>query len=215
MAAPRSTAELQARLDDPALRRKRGRPKSASPAADRGQVVAAALRAIERHGADATMDDVAAEAAVSKPIVYRMVGDRAALSVALSEWLIDRIDLATDAAGEGAPTPRHRFGAAIRAYLRTVEEHADVFEFVNGGQPTAVYQRLVERSARRLIEMFRAARPQAGLDRAGAETWAYALIGALQTVTTMRHGGAAIDVDAVSDDLTRLMWDGLGATLDR
>jgi AcrR family transcriptional regulator len=185
------------------------------PVADRGQVIAAALRAIERHGADMTMDDVAAEAAVSKPIVYRTVGDRAAVSVALSEWLIDRIDLATNAARDGAPTPRHRFRAAIRAYLVTVEEHADVFEFVNGGQPMPVYQRLAERSARTLVEVFREVRRQAGFDVDGAETWAYAVVGALQMISTMSQGGPAIDPDAVSEDLAGLMWDGLGAAVER
>lgn len=195
--------------------RSRGRPRSSVPAADRSQVLAAALRAIERHGAETTMDDVAAEAAVSKPIVYRMLGDRAALSVALSEWLIDRIDLATQAARDGAPTPRHRFRAVIRAYLVTVEQHADVYEFVNGGQPTPVLQRLAERSARALVEVFREVRRQAGLDVGGAETWAYAVVGALQMISTMSQGGPPIDPDVVSEDLARLMWDGLGAVVER
>lgn len=213
MTPSRTTAEVSGASDRPTVRRRRGRPTSASPAADRGQVIAAALRAIVRYGADATMDDIATEAGVSKPIVYRTVGDRAALSVALAEWLIDRIDTATNAARGEAPTSRDRFRAAIHAYLGTVEEHADVFEFVNGGQPTAVYQRLVERSARTPVGVFREARARAGLDPAGAETWAYALIGAMQTVTTMSQGGPALDVDTVSDELTRLLWDGLGNAL--
>ena len=159
------------------------------------------------------MEDIAAEAAVSKPIVYRMVGDRAALTVALSEWLIDRIDSATTDAREGIEAPRDQFRASIRAYLGIVQEHADVFEFVNGGHSTELYQRLVERSARSMVELFAEARRAVGLDDQGARTWAYSLVGALQTVTTMWHRDRFGELEAVSEDVTRLMWDGLGVTL--
>lgn len=174
-------------------------------------MLAAALQAIARHGPEATMDDIAAEASVSKPIVYRMLGDRATLSVALSEWLIDRIEEATNAAGAGMPTPRQHFRRGIGAFLSTVNEHRNVFQFVNGAQPTAVYQRLVERSARPLLTLMRGLRTAAGLDSDGAHTWAFAVIGALQTVAIMSQRARTLDVEAVSDDLTRLLWDGLGA----
>lgn len=209
MAPQPSTAAAPA----PAARRRRGRPPATGLVADRGQVLAAAMRAIRVHGPDTTMDEIAAEATVTKPIVYRMVGDRAALTVALSEWLIDQIDLATTAARDGIEEPRAQFRASIRAYLGAVQEHTELFQFVNGGQPPALYRQLVERSARSMVELFGAARLAVGLEPAGARTWAYALVGGLQTVTTMWQRDRFGDLDAVSDDLTRLMWDGLGTTL--
>jgi AcrR family transcriptional regulator len=213
MAAELTAAEAIAPAERPAARRRRGRPRAAGLLADRDQVLAAAIRAIRHHGPDATMDDIAAQAAVSKPIVYRMVGDRAALTVALSEWLIDQIDAATTRAREGIESPRDQFRASIRAYLGTVHEHADLFQFVNGGHSTALYQRLVERSARSMVDLFAEARRAVGLDGEGAQTWAYALVGALQTVTTMWQRDRFGELEAVSEDVTRLMWDGLGATL--
>ena len=62
--------------------------------ASREQLLNAAERVIAEQGPDATMQEIAAAATVTKPILYRTVGDRAALVNALSETMIDRISTA-------------------------------------------------------------------------------------------------------------------------
>ena len=62
--------------------------------ASREQLLDAAERVIAEQGPDATMEEIAAAATVTKPILYRAVGDRAALVNALSEAMIDRISTA-------------------------------------------------------------------------------------------------------------------------
>lgn len=192
--------------------RRPGRPKGSTLVANREQLIDAAVRAVGKGGPAATMDDVANEADVSKPIVYRHIGDKAALTLALSEWLIDQIESATANAQANMNAPRQRFRAAIHAYLATIDEHRNVFLFVNtGGHTDDLFGRLVERSARGLVEVFEALRRSAGLDGAGARAWAYAIIGSLQVVATMWQRDRFQDLDPLADDLTRLMWDGLGA----
>ncbi|GAA13015.1 putative TetR family transcriptional regulator [Gordonia alkanivorans NBRC 16433] len=53
----------------------------------RAQLVDAAIRIIERYGASVSMDDIAAEAGVSKPKLYRYFGDKAGLNGAVAAKL--------------------------------------------------------------------------------------------------------------------------------
>jgi AcrR family transcriptional regulator len=194
--------------------RRPGRPKGSGLRTDRDRLLAAAIRAIREHGPEATMDHVAAEASVSKPIVYRTVGDKAAITIALSEWLIDQIASATGAAQAEVVEPRAQFRAATRAYLATIEEHRNVFLFVNRGEhSTDLFGRLVERSAHPLIEVFASVREQGHHDLGAARSWAYAIVGALQVAATMWQRDRFRDLDELADDLTRLVWDGLGDAL--
>lgn len=54
-------------------------------AAQREELLHAAQRAIRRHGAGISMEDVAAEAGISRPILYRHFGDRRGLAYALRD----------------------------------------------------------------------------------------------------------------------------------
>lgn len=161
------------------------------------------------------MADIAAEADVSKPILYRTIGDKAALVTALSELLVDRVDVAVRSAATSATDRRSGFEMAVRGYLAAVDADRNIYLFVNAGdQSTEQLRRLVDRSARQLLALFTAARTQAGLDRAAARTWAYAVIGAFQTVTTMWLGDEYCDLDIVARDLTHLLWPGVAAAGD-
>ena len=201
----------EARLD----RRRPGRPKGGRVVADRAQLLAAAERSITANGPLVTMADIAAEADVSKPILYRTIGDKAALVTALSELLVDRINVAVRAATISAADGRSGFEMAVRGYLAAVDTDRNIYLFVNAGdQSTEQLRRLVDRSAQQLLELFTAARTGAGLDRAAARTWAYAVIGAFQTVTTMWLGDEYCDRDTVAQDLTHLLWPGVAAAGD-
>lgn len=181
---------------------------------DREQLLEAAARAIRSEGPDATMAEIAAEATVTKPILYRTIGDREALTLALSEQLIDRINSAVESERRGGQDPRAEFEAAIRSYLSAVEADRNLFLFVNGGQDTEVVRRLADRSATQMIELFTAARLAAGRDPVAGRTWAYAIVGAFQMVTLMWLRDEYCDIDAVADDLTQLLWPGVATVGD-
>lgn len=190
-------------------RRRPGRPRGGQLLADRDELLAAAIRAIGAHGPDVTMEDIAAEATVSKPILYRTIGDRAALVVALSEWMIDQISTEITTALEGHTEPGAKFEAAVRGYLAAVDTNRAVFLFVNaGGQPTDQLRRLVERSAQLMIALF-AASPGLAADRVASRTWAYSILGAFQMVTVMWLDDGYCELDTLAADLTRLLWPGI------
>ena len=160
------------------------------------------------------MDDIAAGASVTKPILYRTIGDRAALVEALSESLIDQIDRSVSTATVSASDPVASFEAAIRGYVVAVDADRNLFLFVNSAPPgTEQFRRLVDRSAASMATVFSAARANVGLDPGGATTWAWAIVGALQMVTTMWLREDDRDLDALVSDLSQLLWSGLGPTL--
>src|ERR1700712_6091163 len=65
----------------------------------------AAIRAVRRHGPNAGMDLIAAEARPSKPVVYRYFADKADLYLAVgqrvAQGLVDRITAAVDDQPDG------------------------------------------------------------------------------------------------------------------
>lgn len=191
-----------------AARRGPGRPKGGQVLVGREQLLDAAVRAIAERGPDATMEEIAAAATVTKPILYRTIGDRAALVNALSEAMIDRITAAIGDALTGYTEPRAQFEAAVRGYLSAVDADRNLFLFVNAGrQETEELRRLVDRSATLMIELFSAA---PGLSEpATARTWAYSILGAFQIVTVMWLDNEYSDRDTVAADLTALLWPGI------
>ena len=192
------------------MRRKPGRPRAGTHVADRAQVLTAALELIRAEGPDVTMDDVAAAAGVSKPIVYRNLGDKGAFVVALSEIFVELLNEAVDRAVKTTPHGRESFTNAVRASLAVIDQDRNLFLFVTAGGPgTDTVQRLAERSATSMIEQFSAMRRAHGLDPAPARTWAYATVGAIQVVAMMWLRDGYRTLDEVTEDLTELMWPGI------
>src|SRR3954463_4211555 len=99
-------------------------------AARRAEFVEAALKALDEHGPDLAMEDVAAAAGVTKPVLYRHFADKADLFVALghrgTEILFDRLIPAMN--NEEAPVPRIR--KSLDAFFSTVEEHPHLYRML-------------------------------------------------------------------------------------
>jgi len=93
----------------------------------RNEFVQAALRVLARTGPELSMDAVAAEAGVTKPVLYRYFSDKAALVDALGEagsgFLLDRL---LPAMQSGAP-PLQRICDAIGAYFAVIDEHPNLY----------------------------------------------------------------------------------------
>ncbi len=170
------------------------------------------MRIIRSDGPDVTMDDVAAAAGVSKPIVYRNIGDKDALVAALAERFVDQLDEAVERSTAVGVGGRATFVASMRAALEVIDADRNLFLFVTAGGPgTESVRRLVDRSSSRMIEQFTALRTAAGLDPLPARTWAYATVGAIQVVASMWLRDGYGDRDDIAEHITQLMWPGLTA----
>jgi AcrR family transcriptional regulator len=168
------------------------------------------MRAISEHGPATTIEQIAAECGVTKPIVYRTVGDKQSLVGALSELLIDRIASSVSASTDPRAAPRDRFRSAVVGYLAAVVADRNLFLFVNAASPDGDQMRtLVARSAANLIDQFAAAQPGDRRHAIAARTWSHAIVGAFQITALMWLGDEYCDLPLLADDLTDLLWQGI------
>jgi AcrR family transcriptional regulator len=160
------------------------------------------------------MEVIAAAAAVTKPILYRTVGDRDALVTALAEIVIDRINDAAAAAIAKARSPRTRLRSLIAAYTEVVENNRNLYLFViaGGASVDRVSQllRLADRSALPLARQLAAQRTAVGADPDVALTWAFGVIGTLQFATLWWLRDGQISADQLVEHITELLWSGVG-----
>src|SRR3954464_12814257 len=112
--------------------RDRMAPTSLTGPADgrREQLLAAADRGVQRDGPDASMNLIAAEAGITKPILYRHFGDKGGLYRALAERHIDHPLARLRPALPPRGGLRARTRATVDAYLASVEEQPQVYRFL-------------------------------------------------------------------------------------
>ena len=113
--------------------RRPGRPTGGRHVVDRAVVLDAAERVIRRDGAGVSLEAIALEAGVTKPIVYARVGGRADVANALAERLADRLIAAARTAVDGRPYGHEMLASLIEANLVTVAAHRELFLYVTGG----------------------------------------------------------------------------------
>src|SRR5262249_47372916 len=97
------------------------------PAPRRREVVGAAFGGRQGHGPELLMDAVAAEAGVTKPVLYRYFSDKAELVEALaergSEMLSERLLPAIKAGTPALESVRDGVGA----YFAVIDEHPNLY----------------------------------------------------------------------------------------
>jgi AcrR family transcriptional regulator len=118
--------------EQPGARRSVGRPPGPAPdpAARRAELLEAATRVIRTQGAAASMDELAAEAGVTKPILYGHFGDRAGLASALAERFVNQVAGKLAAAFGAGGTPESQLRQSLDAFVGFVEEDPHVYQFI-------------------------------------------------------------------------------------
>jgi AcrR family transcriptional regulator len=174
----------------------------------REEFVDAALRAMEKHGPDVAVAQIAAEAGVAKPRLYRHFDDKADLFNAvqdrISRLLWERLTAALDP--ESAPAHLVRHG--LEAFLSVVDEYPNTFRLLvhPGGSPVA--ERMVEdgqRIADVLAALIAGQLTVLGADTDGAQPWGHALAGAVGGATHWWLEHRAISKQALIEHLSTVI----------
>jgi AcrR family transcriptional regulator len=155
----------------------------------RADLLDAAERVILRDGPTTSMNAIAAEAGITKPILYRHFGDKAGLYVALADRHIETL-LDNLRAALSQPLPRReRTLAAIDAWLRLVEGSPELYRFLvhrgQGEEPrvrtrVAVFQR---RLGDALAAGIAVELELAEAERDKAKAWAHGIVGMVQAAS--------------------------------
>lgn len=183
----------------------------------RRQLLAAAERVVMRQGPDASMNAIAAEAGVTKPIIYRHFGDKGGLYRALAERQIDGLLAQLQAALRTPGTQRQRTAATIDAYLAAIEAQPQVYRFLMhhavGAEPGVRHQvglfiaRMADELAAGMVALghFRAD------ERAAALTWGHALVGMVQAAGDWWLQARATSRAELVEHLVALLYGAWGA----
>jgi AcrR family transcriptional regulator len=195
--------------------------------ARRAEFVEAALRALDEHGPDMGMEDVAAAAGVTKPVLYRHFEDKADLHLALGQRGTDLLfqQLIPAINAELAPVPRIRM--ALDAFFSVIEEHPNLYRLLarhpNTEQPldSDVVAEDKELIATALTALLGDYMRMFGMDSGAAEPWAYGIVGMVQNTGDWWLDKRTMSRDSVVEYLTQIIWaaiDGLlrqqGVTID-
>src|SRR3954471_6474576 len=187
----------------------------------RTQLLEAADRIVQRDGSAASMNLIAAEAGITKPILYRHFGDKGGLYRALAERHIDDLlqrlrDALTTRGGL-----RARTRATVDAYLTSVEEQPQVYRFLI--ERAAVEEPGVRGQVEGFVRRFGAElatgianEPElAGVDPHRAVVWAHAIAGMVQSTGDWWLANPQVPRAQVVDELVALLWDGFGGLAGR
>ncbi|WP_186525893.1 TetR/AcrR family transcriptional regulator [Leekyejoonella antrihumi] len=179
----------------------------------RRELTEAAIVAIRKHGATVGMDEIAAQAGTSKTVIYRHLGDRLGLYLAVCEAVDAQImsDLRQALSPQIAPSAgashpaesllgrnlHEVLMAVIDAYLHLVERDPEVYRFVVRRPLLGVPPEsdpvvgLTNAIADTLTQIFSTALTTADKDPAPAATWAHGLIGLVRAAADRWLGNPA------------------------
>jgi AcrR family transcriptional regulator len=181
----------------------------------RQRLLDAAVRVVRREGPGVSMDEIAAEAGVTKPIVYRVFGDREGLTKALADRFADELSSSLQRAITDAPTDRERVRGAIDAYLAFIERDPAIVRFLIHRSLDTVEETgialsgFVNRVGQLITQAIGEAMREQGLDSGAAEPWGYAIVGAVHLAGDWWTERRTMPRERLVDYLTSLMWDGM------
>ena len=185
----------------------------------RREFVDAALRVLEALGPDLPMEAVAAEAGVTKPVLYRYFQDKSALVDALaergSEILLDRLIPAIRA---GCPA-LSRVRDAVGAYFAVIDEHPNLYWLLarearsdTASGPDSIQQNK-EFIATALTAVLGDYLRAYELDSGGAEPWAYGMTGLVQSTGEWWLQRRSMSRATVVEYVTQVIWAAIAGML--
>jgi AcrR family transcriptional regulator len=188
----------------------------------RQELIQAALDAFAQHGPEVDMDQVAAAAGVSKPVLYRYFADKAELWLAAGEYVAQLVVKEVSPAVTRVREERALIAATVDAYLGAIESRPELYRFLMHQSGLSGGHNLVAKaSAKVAVELSRVIGDRLramGLDSGPAEPWAYGLVGLVTAVGDWwLERGRPMTRAALTDYVTTLMWqgfDGVRASAD-
>ncbi|MFF3557613.1 TetR family transcriptional regulator [Streptomyces tsukubensis] len=209
----------------------------------RRELLEAADRVVLRDGPGASMNAIAAEAGITKPILYRHFGDKGGLYRALAkrhtDALLDSLRAALDAPAER----RQRVAATLDTYLAAIEARPQVYRFLM--HPAENAATTAQAATAQADQADQAPQPEAGFDigrhsapvlrRLGEElaqvigervdlgpdgarrarVWGHGIVGMMHAAGDWWLGERPCSRAELVEDLTDLLWGRLSSVADR
>lgn len=165
------------------------------------------------------MEDVAAQAGVSKPILYRYFQDKGELYMAVSLHATQFMRAALLSGLDAGGDPRELLALVIDTYLRFIQDEPELYRFVvRRSFPDRPVQRDPVTTNNELIAgtlstIFRDRLRTLGMNAGGAETWAHAGVGMVQAAGDWWLERRPMSREALRDYLLMMVWGALDGIL--
>jgi AcrR family transcriptional regulator len=192
------------------LRRTRGRMTSAER---REQLIAIARRLFAERGFDgASVEEIAARAEVSKPVVYEHFGGKEGLyAVVVDREVRQLLDMMRSALTSGQP--RELLEQAALALLDYIEQSSDGFRILVRDSPigssSGSFVSIISDVATRVEHILAAEFKARGYDAKAAPMYAQMLVGMVGTTGQWWLDARQPSKDVVAKHLVNLAWHGL------
>ncbi|MEV2221034.1 TetR/AcrR family transcriptional regulator [Nocardia vinacea] len=183
----------------------------------REEIVDAAIRVIDRDGPRPSMDDIAREARITKPRLYRQFADKADLYTEIGDRMASSV-----AAGAGSDLtlmlqpPRVALRRVLAGYADSILQHPNVFRFLGQAHVTqysdgSVLQfDLGRAAASRVAGQAREIAASIPIDATGIDYLARAVVGVVVAITDLWLGDAdprrPDDAAEFVDQATEFVW---------
>ena len=194
-----------------------GRPPGPAPdpQARRDELLDAAVRTIRRDGPNASMDDIAREAGLTKPILYSTSATRPASPARSPSATSATCSRPSSPRSPTQAEPREMVRAAIDVFIGFVDDDPQVYRFLVRGVSTDersfIEQHLITEFGLRLAQVLRGALRSAGADSGPAELWAFSILGTVLAGAEWWQARPSMSRADVVDYLTAFVWGGLTA----
>jgi AcrR family transcriptional regulator len=179
----------------------------------RDELSAAALEVIRRVGPAASMNEMAAKAGITKPVLYRYFGDRDGLIASVAERFAQDLVARLKKALAGAPGEHAEslIWGAIESYVAFIEEDPGLYGFLIHqaplGSPAMVA--VIEQIAGSIEEVIREILEARGYDSRPATTWAHGIVGMVQLAGARWVRERDVPRERLIADLTTLVARGV------
>jgi AcrR family transcriptional regulator len=177
----------------------------------RSQLLDAAVTAIREIGSGASMEQIAAQGGVTKPILYRHFGDRDGLVDAIGEHygtlLLERVGATLDGG-----SPEDLLHRTVDGYLEFLEADPELYSFlVRQTAPADLTQSvtgLIDVIGRRVAVVIGDRLRELGLDAGGAEPMAFGIVGMVHSAGDWWIRTRTMSRQALTLYLVTLLWNG-------
>ncbi|MFF4710928.1 TetR family transcriptional regulator [Streptomyces eurythermus] len=192
----------------------------------RRELLEAADRVVLREGPQASMNAIAAEAGITKPILYRHFGDKGGLYAALAQRHTDALLASLRAALDAPAGRRERVESTLDTYLAAIEARPQVYRFLmhpaegsaGGEQGFDVGKHsvpLLRRMGEELAQVIEE-RVDLGPDsRRLARVWGHGIVGMMHAAGDWWLGERPCSRADLVRSLADLLWGRLAAAGDR
>jgi len=160
------------------------------------------------------MTAIAAEAGVTKPILYKHFGDKGGLYQALAERYLRALLESLRRALQGDEEPRELMTKTIDTYLAFIEREREVYSFLmrravsERAEAQATVADFIRQLGDEIALILRAELRAFGIDLAAAGPWAHGIVGMVYLAGDRWLNDDAMARPVLVDLLSSLLWRG-------